>query len=160
MRSLILFFVALACYGQSCFTAVYEKTLAGAAGAASIQQPASPSKSASLIKLQLYGSVATTFTLEGAGIASTTLSTAIARTRPGDLTLPTVQFYTDSNAAAPATVINKYVLAAGETKAVSFEDPNIRAKPGLLHRSPAINYTVRSDSITGDIKVTFLWCEE
>src|SRR5215213_1407612 len=116
MKILILLIAACSSmFADSYFTAVYEASPSGAAVATSLQHPVAPLKSARLLAIQVYASVATTFEFEVGGTATTTESTAISHVPRGQTTRPTLRFFTASNASDNSTNINKVVLAAGDT---------------------------------------------
>jgi hypothetical protein len=159
MKHIILLLIAAASLpAQGIYTKVYEKTLAGAAGATTIQQPTSPSKTAHLIGIQLYSSVDATFELE-ATTAATGSSTNGVPTTPSYTPVSTVVHYADSNAADNSTNINKYTVPGGTTTGAMFLDGhgNSTAK---LSRTAGQNFTIRSNSITGNIRVTWMWMED
>jgi hypothetical protein len=163
MKKAVLALLALCSLGhaETFYTAVYEKTLSAAAGATSLQQPAAPTKGARLIAVQVYSSVAATFEIEAGGTATTTASTAIATVPLGQNIGATLKFFTDSNASDTSTNVNKLVNGAGATQTISFADGAKAGEIiGLIPRVANVNYTVRSSSITGDIKVTWFWAEE
>ena len=162
MKRLLLLFLPLCLSAQTYyFTALYEATLAGTAGVTSIQQSASPDKSGRLIGVQMYSSVAATFTFEQGNKATATASSASASVPVGQTIRPTLLFFIGSNSPAATQPINKYVLAAGETKTVMFTEGSAGGSfIGAISRAPYANYTVRSSVLTGDIKVTWFWSEE
>lgn len=162
MRLLILALIAsTGAFADSYFTHIYEKTLSAAAGAVTLQQPAVPLKSGRLIGVQVKSSVAATFTIESSLPATTTASTAISNTQLGDTTKATFLVFDDSNATDATPEINSVDVAAAETKTILFNpDPLTGDSPGKISASPNVAYTVRSNSITGDIKVTLFWSEK
>jgi hypothetical protein len=151
---------ALAQPYSATYTALYEKTVSAAAAVTSLQQPTSPSRAIKLIGVQIYCSVQCQPTVEFAGSASATASTAITSTSPSLTTPPTALFYTDSNATAPSVPMNKYVVPAGATQVISFIDERLGVSNTVLTRVAGQNVTVRTDSITGNVKVTWFWREE
>jgi hypothetical protein len=142
------------------FTALYEASPSGAAVATSLQQPATATRAIRIVGAQLYCSVACTITLEAAAAATATESTAISK-MPGQTENATARFFTASNAVAPSVAINKYVVAAGNTMTVTFtEGADEGDTVGALPRIAGLNYTLRTSSITGDVKITWFWREE
>lgn len=135
------------------FTAIYEGSLSAAAGVATLQQPASPTKTITLLSLQLYCSVACTITLDAGGAASGS-TTAVRPTSPSQSEAATARWYSDSNASAASVAIAKYYLAAGETRKVEIAGNMILAK------APSQNFTLRSNAITGTANYLALYRED
>jgi hypothetical protein len=67
--------------------------------------------------------------------------------------------YADSNAADATNNINKYNVQGGTTVSVMFTDHDDNSA-SVLSRTAGQNFTIRSNSITGNIAVTWLWREE
>jgi hypothetical protein len=145
---------------KAVFTNTYEATKSAAAGVTTLQQPSSPTKNIRLAAVQIYCSVACTVSFEAAGAATATLSTATANTQPKSTTAATALVYHDSDAAAPSAPISKIVMPAGDTKTLRFNIvPNVDST-GAIPKAAGANYTVRTSSITGDVKVTWFWWED
>ena len=162
MKRLLLLFLPLCLSAQtSYFTALYDTTLAGAAGVSSIQQPPTPQKTARLIGFEVYSSVDTVLTLEQGNKATSTASSAIAPIPVGQTMPPTLLFFIASNSPAATTPINKWRLTGGTSKTVMFTEGSGSGTPiANIGRVPNSGYTLRSSATTGDFTVTWFWSEE
>jgi hypothetical protein len=164
MKRLALF-LAAACVSLNAqsgptFTKVYSVSPSGAAAVSSLQQPSDPTKTVVLLGVSVYCSVACTADLEAAG-AATGSSTNGTRTAPGDLTVSTALHFAASNASAPSEPISTVVIAAGTDKQPDCTIGRIDGKSNCyLTRKAGLNFTIRTSSITGDVKITWLWREE
>lgn len=152
----VLLFAAFA-QAQLVYTAVYEVNLPGTAGATTIQQPASPTRNARLIAVKVYSSAAATVTLEHTGTAATTTASTSITKRPGVSTSPTLAYYTASNAGT-GSAWDIAVIPGGSEKVWECTDEN-KSWCGLLPKLAGANWTVRFASMTGDVKVTWMWTE-
>lgn len=143
------------------YTKVYEVTVSAAAAVSTLQQPSSPTKTAHLLGLQIYCSVACTATFEAAGAASTGTQSSGVPTSPSRTETSTIVHYAASNAAAATNPINKFKIAAGSEYPIGFTEgtDGIRSN-AILARTAGQNFTVRTDAITGDVKITWFWREE
>lgn len=139
------------------YTALYEATLSAAAGASTLQQQTSPYKTASLIGVQVYCSVACTWTFESTSGASGSSTNGVP-TSPGQTAVSSALHYSGSNASA-GTVINKVVYSGADTKTLNFLDA-LNKSNSVIGRTAGQGFTVRFTSMTGDVKVTWLWREE
>jgi hypothetical protein len=159
--AIILLAASLAAFAQRpVFSATYEATKSGAAGVSTLQQPATPTRNIRVFAAQVYCSVACTVTLEAAGAATATASTAMGNVVPGSAERPTAAFYTDSDASAASVPVNKIVIPAGDTKTVKCKDVPGQDTSCFIPKKAGLNYTVRTSSITGDVKVTWFWWED
>ena len=132
------------------FAAFKETTLSAAAEVITIQQPASGGKVVRIEAVEIWSDVAFVATFERDGTAAT--GTAIT---PSTVTYGTVTasaFHTSD--VGVGTVITKKEIPANTITPIVF--------PGGLYLSPtstAVNFTVRTASLTGDVKITIIWKE-
>lgn len=160
-RTLLAVLIALPLMAQRSdptFTGIYQATKSSAAGVTSLQQPSAPTKMVILEAIQLYCSVACIFTLDAGGAASGSTSST-TNTDPSKRAAATALLYNDSNASAATTAINVYPVAAGQTLPVYFTDITDKSRT-VLSRTAGQNITLRTNSITGDVKVTWMWREQ
>ncbi len=126
--------------------------LVGAAGVVTIQQPASGSKKVHFEAAMVYCSVACVIELERDGTAATaTAATEVALTPYGTATA----VGWSSSDVGNGTTINTIDVAAGSTVPIDLVGVMLAQGGGT-----AENFTLRSDSITGDIKMTIIWRED
>lgn len=160
MKLLILLAVSAVAWAQSnipTFTGVYTATLAAATGATTLQNAAAPTKGLLLQGLSIYCSAACTWTLDAGMVATATLGTT-ANVDPANTTAATARVYTASNAAAGVT-INTGVVGAGGTTTLTFLDPKGISNT-TIPKSTSVGITLRFASMTGDVKVTWMWREQ
>jgi hypothetical protein len=160
MKKYIIALAAFACTAsaQNIYTGLYEASPSAAAAVTTLQQPASPTRPLQLLGVQLYCSVDCIVTLEAAGAASGSVSAA-SHASPSQTTAATALFYKGSNAAAPSLPINKYVVLGGDTKTIGFTDLTGRSMT-IIGKAAGQNLTLRTGTMTGDVKFTWLWREE
>ncbi len=132
------------------FAAFKATSLAGAAEVITIQQPASDGKIIRIEAVEIWSDVACTATLERDGTAAT--GTAIT---PSVITYgsPSGNAFHTSDVGV-GTVITIKEISANVITPVPF--------PGGLYLAPtgtASNFTVRTSSITADVKITVVWRE-
>lgn len=134
------------------FTVWKATTLSGAAEVITIQQPASGGRRIFVELFNLYCSVACVITWEQNGTAAT--ATALARNTigPSDFS-PTVTAWSGSNVGA-GTTLQVFRLSAAESKSLNMEGVFMQGS------STATNYSLRTDSITGDVEIFIRWREE
>jgi hypothetical protein len=155
---LSVLFLAAVAQAQPVYTAIYEDaTLSSAAGVTTIQQPAAPKKKARLIGVKVYSSAEVVVTLEHSGTAATTTASTSITRQPGVNELPTLLFYTASNAGA-GQVWDKTTIPAGTEKTWGCLDEE--AWCGTMPKTVGMNWTVRSASMTGTLRVTWMWAEQ
>lgn len=134
------------------FSVYKATTLSGAAEVVTIQQPASGSKKVHFAAAMVYCSVACVIEIERDGTAATgTAATEVALTPYGTATA--VGWHTSD--VGNGTTINTFDVAAGSTVTVDLVGVMLAQGGGTGE-----NLTLRSDSITGDIKITIVWRED
>lgn len=145
----LLAVAGIACAQQANYTAYREASLSAAAEAVTIQQPASPTRTAYITGAWIYCSVACVVTLEHSGSAATTTSFTPTAATPG-IGASTIMAFHTSNVGS-GTVVSKYDLGAGETKSL--------AMTAVLPMVANSNMTFRIASITGSVRITWMWNE-
>lgn len=149
--AVLLLLLSVSCFGQApTYTAFYESNLTASATALTIQQPATPLRTARIVGAMVYCSAACTITLEHATTGATTTALAGAAVSPG-YSAPTILARRDSNVAA-GTVVTKYTVGAGETKAIE--------SAMVLQLAANYSMTLRSAVMTGTVRITWVWTEE
>lgn len=134
------------------FSVYKATTLAGAAEVVTIQQPASDSKKVHFEAVQVYCSVACVIEIERDGTAATgTALTSVALTPYGTATA--TAWHTSD--VGNGTTISTFNVTAGQTVTVDLTGVMLAQGGGTGE-----NLTLRSDSITGDIKITTFWRED
>lgn len=129
---------------------VYKATsLSGAAEIVTIQQLAAAGKLIKVESVDVYCSVACVVTLELDGTAAT--GTALTPTTITTGTAVADAFHTSD--VGVGTVVSKKHVTAGQTLPINM------GYATLPTGSTANNFTVRTDSITGDVKITIVWTE-
>lgn len=150
-RLILLLAVCLPAFSQYAdYTAFDERNLTAAAGAVTIQQPASPTRTARIRGASIYCSVACTATLEHNTTGATTTAFATSSASPG-LAASTILARHTSNVAV-GTVVNKYSVSAGETKVID--------STMILQPTAGLSFTLRVATMTGTIRITWQWVEE
>lgn len=136
--------------GRTAGIYTYEKatTLAAATERVTLHFPTGSSKTVYLIGATIYSSVATTYTVERDGTAPTT--TAVT---PGELNSGTAGLiiaYHTSNVGA-GTTIKTYNIAASEEQRIELGYKTLKAGKNL---------TIRTASMTGNVRIFLQWREE
>ena len=134
------------------FSVFKKTTLAGAAEVITIQQPASGSKKVYFEFVQVHCTVAAVVEIERDGAAATaTALTAVDASKRGSVTATA---WSGSDVGA-GTKISEFDVAAGSTVTVNMDGYMLAPGGGTGE-----NLTLRSDSITGGIKITIVWRED
>jgi hypothetical protein len=133
------------------FVAYREATLVAAAEVVTIQQPATAPANVWFDGLSVYCSVACAFTLERNGTAATATEITPAAITPG-LAAKAKAFH--GSDVGTGTVIARYVVPAGATVPVSVRGMKLRWNGGTGE-----NLTIRTDAISGDVKILVRWGE-
>ena len=134
------------------FSVFKKTTLAGAPEIITIQQPASGSKKVYFEFVQVHCTVAAVIEIERDGAAATaTALTAVDASKRGSVTATA---WSGSDVGAGAK-ISEFDVAAGQTVTVNMDGYMLAPGGGTGE-----NLTLRSDSITGDIKITIVWRED
>ena len=136
---------------QKIYTASRETTLSGAAETVTIQQPATNSGQHFFIDgAAVYCSVDCVVTVERNGTAATSTAFTPTPLNPGVIAAKAQAFHT-SNVGA-GTLIGKYRVPAGSEKVIQLRGLRLRAN----YRD---NLTVKTDSITGTVRILVKWAE-
>lgn len=151
-RLALLLLLAASAFAQSNVYSIFrEEALSSAATALTIQQPASPSKNATILAAMVYCSAATTVTLEHSGTAASSNEITPDANTPGS-TAATIRAFSGSNVGVGTTKA-KYSCAAGQTIPLEFSGT-------ALIRTAAANYTLRIASMTGTVYLFWMWRED
>lgn len=135
----------------STFSAYKSTSLSGAAETLTIQKAvATVSRNFQFLSATMYCSVACTIELETAGTVAS--GTALTPTPLRFGTAAVAEAYHTSN-VGNGTTISEYVLAAGEQKSIGLNAVYWAGSSGLK------NLTLRTDSITGTVKLGIVWSE-
>jgi hypothetical protein len=151
-RLLLLALLALPLVAQERAYVVWrEATLSSSAEAVTIQQPANPTRLVRFSAVTAFCSAACTITLERGGTAAT--STALtSNALSADTSAATALAFHTSNSSG-ATVLSKFDIAAGGSLTLDL-------KRLRLPTSPSANVTLRTNSLTGSVRIGFTWQEE
>lgn len=130
-----------------------EGTLATAAFVVTIQQPATKARTITLESATIYCSVACNPALEVNGTAATaTAGSPFAVNMIASPATPLALPFTASNVGS-GTVVFRYPITAGAVITIP--------KSGLsLARTAGQNFTFRSDSISGNYRISVMWSEQ
>lgn len=143
-RILLLLALALPAFAQE-YAATEQVTLAGAAEAFTVQQPATGARQVRFRGAYVACSAACTITLERNGTAATTTSATPAQINP-DLASPSKAVaFTGSNVGV-GTVIANYGIAAGGF--ITIDLTGMR----FIGNGTGQNLTLRTNSITGTVQ--------
>jgi hypothetical protein len=152
IRLLLLILAWLPCQAQIYYTATKTTSLNAGPEVITVQAPttaAGMTKNIQLVGASITCSVACTATLERDGTAATgtTLaSTALLKSSPA----ATTTAWSSSNVGT-GTVLSNYSIAAGATLPVDLSSKWLA--------SAGENVTIRTNSITGTVYITFMWIE-
>ena len=133
------------------YTAYYKFTPSESAAVLTVQQPAGASFNLQFVGAYVYCSVACEITLERNGTAASTTSFTPSPVNPNGYAATAVA-YRDSNVGT-GTVIAKYVLAAGTDKTIDLSGTRCKFGSGVE------NLTLRSASVTGEVRMLVQWGE-
>jgi hypothetical protein len=155
MRTILcLFALASAAMAQNTHSASKATTLSGAAEVVTIQGNAAANvrlaKQITFVGFDVYCSVDCTITLERDGIVATSTPLTPAATN-SELPAATAQAFSSSNVGV-GTVIGQYRISAGGTLPIKLT--------GKFLYLGGENLTIRSNSITGEIRINVQWNEE
>lgn len=135
------------------YSAQCDMTLSAAAGACTIQQPASGSNKVRLISATIYCAVDCSLTQRRDGTAATaTAATVEALTNKSDTAKATV--FSASNVGAGSVAVKPLTITAGIETNIPY--PNTVY---LIGDGTTKNYTWSVGSMTGQYKVTVIWEE-
>ncbi len=134
-------------------TVPYTDSPSASASVLTLQQPATNSRKVQVLWAHINCSVACVVELERNGTAAT--STAATEIGTTDITVtPATNAFTDSD-VGNGTTIDTFTIAAETTIAVDLTVYNI----WLIGDGTDKNLTLRSDSITGTVRMTIGWRE-
>ena len=159
MRYLVLLLTTALTIGsaqrfENRFTLIKTTTLAAASEKLTVQQPASGAKSVFLLSASVYCSVACTATMTRDGTAATTTAlTPVAISGIGAPATTTTGYHT-SNVGAGTTISVAHVIPAGATVVFDLSGIHLRGN------GTAKNFSIATNSITGDAKIQIIWREE
>ena len=135
------------------FTVQFDDSPAAGASVLTIQQPATGSLTVEALWAKVYCSVDCVITLERSGTAATaTAATEVGTT--ASTSTATVTAFSDSD-VGNGTTVDKYTIEAGKEIAVDLTAYNL----WLIGNGTTKNITLRSDSITGTVRMTLAWRE-
>lgn len=129
----------------------YEKatTLSGTAEVVTIHLAAGSQRTVTFIAASVYCSVACTATIERNGVAPTaTVGAPSGDWAGGSIVASAVPYYS-SNVGSP-TVGKTYSIDAGQERAINMTNVGLRAGQ---------NITIRTSSITGNVRIFLEWRE-
>lgn len=129
----------------------YAATLSSAAGVVTVQQPASGGRNVQFVWASLYSSVACAYTFERDGTAATMTAGTVAKINP-DIRNATATVFTASDVGA-GTNLGNHGLAAGAEQPFNLDDKTLHGD------GTAINFTIRTAAISGDVKIVIAWKE-
>ena len=132
------------------YVAYREATKAGAAEVVTVQQAAKGTRTVHLDAASVYCSVDCVVSVERNGTAAT--GTALTRTPVNTATAATATAWHTSNAGT-GTVLAKYLVTAGTDKKIGLRGVVLR------QTAPGENVTIRTASITGDVRIVVRWGE-
>ena len=135
------------------YTATCTLTLSAAAGACTIQQPASGSATVQLVAAYIESTAAITFTQERNGTAATATSATVRAVNPDISDSARTLVYTASNVGSGTTITDAISIAASGNVTLDLTDIQMRGN------GTSKNYTVRVASATATVKVMLKWRE-
>lgn len=139
-------------FAEARYTVTHQATLSNAAGVVTIQQPASGAYNVAIEYIYLSCSVTCNYTVERDGTAATaTSATPVPMT--SDAPAAQALVFTASNVGTGS------VLAPGTVSAGNFVTLEGDGMNMSYTRGTATNYTIRTNAISGDVKVVFKWKE-
>lgn len=152
MKRLALFALALliAPTGKTAGIYTYERASSPSASAevVTLHFPTGSSKTMYLIGATIYSSVATTYTVERDGTAPTTTPVIPAELNSGTAGL--IVAYHTSNVGS-GTTVKTYNIAASEEQRIELGYKTLKAGK---------NITIRTASMTGNVRIFLQWREE
>lgn len=133
------------------YSATCNATLSSAATACTVQQPASGAQNVRLVRAQVYCSVACSITQERNGTAATATAVTIKLVNPDKTDAATAKAWSASDVGV-GTALSTLPLPAG-LSSITFDGVY------LIGSGTAKNYTIRTNSITGDVTIVIQWEE-
>ena len=137
------------------FTASRQHSPSGSAVVVTLQQPAASSHIVEPLWAKVYSTVAISVEIERDGTAATaTAETEVNTSSAGTVLTGAATVFYDSD-AGNGTTVDTYDLAAKETIWINLKDYNLK----LIGDGTTNNITLRSDSVTGTVRLTISWRE-
>ena len=147
--------LSLSLAGQSLrrnrFSTYKETTLSSAAEAVTIQQPSSSARVVYFELANIYCSVACTVELERGGTAATT--TALSTVAVGNQGQSSRANAFHTSDVGNGSTVTEFDVAAGETMSVDLSGMILEGA------DTTENVTFRTNTISGDVKITVVWWE-
>lgn len=134
------------------YVALKTTTLSATAETVTVQQPASGAKDVYFVDALVHSSVAATLTIERDGTAATTTTLTPVKTNSWIPTATATAFHT-SNAGSGTAVSNAIDIPANTNVTIDLSSFN------LLGAGTAKNLTLKTNSITGTVKIRIKWEE-
>lgn len=136
------------------FSASYNVALSSSAGVLTLQMPASGAPRVQFLGLSVTCSAACTFTIEANGTAASSTPLTIRNVNPSNPNARStlITAWSNSNVGV-GTVIKNYRLDAAGT--MTFNMQNVQ----MQGNGTSVNYTIRSNSFTGQFVVNVDWAE-
>ncbi len=135
------------------FTITRTKSLSAAASVMTVQQPAADSNTVEAIWAKIYSDVAVTVELERNGTAATATAETEVGTNANSPTPAAVGWY-DSD-VGNGTTIDTFDIVAYGTLSVDLK----AYKLYLTGDGTGTNFSLRSSSVTGNVRITICWRE-
>lgn len=151
--------IAVLGYGQprasNLYTATCTLSLSAAAGACTIQQPASDARNVQFYRAYVTSTVDVYLTQERNGAAATATATTRRPVNPDvqDAAKATAFTSSDVGVGTLITAADAVFVPASGDKTLVLEDIQMRGA------GTSKNYTVRTSSVTGTVKITISWRE-
>ena len=157
-RLLAFLFVVGICHAQipsrhHTYTVTREHTLSASAGVVTIQQPASSSNTVEVRWVKLHSNIALTVELERDGTAATATAETEVGTNTNAPTQAAVAWY-DSD-VGNGTTIETIDMVGDVTYAIDLTAYRVY----LIGDGTGVNFSVRTASGTGTVRITVCWRE-
>ena len=135
------------------YTVQYDDSPSAGASVLTVQQPAASANSVEAVWAHIYCSVDCVVELERDGTAASTTGATEVGTSTNSPTQTATAFY-DSN-VGNGTTVDKFTIPAEQTLAINLSAYKI----WLIGVGTTKNFTLRTDSITGTVRMTMSWRE-
>ena len=135
------------------FTVTRTKALSGAATVMTVQQPAASANNVQAQWIKIFTDVAVTVELERDGTAATATGETEVGTSP-DSPTPTATAFYDSD-VGNGTTVDTFDLPADTMLVADL----LRYEIYLMGNGTGINFSLRSSSVTGNVRITICWSE-
>jgi hypothetical protein len=134
-------------------TVVYADTPAASASVLTVQQPATGANEVEAVFAHIYCSVACVVELERDGTAATATGATEVGTTSSTLT-PAATAFTGSD-VGNGTTVDTFTIVADSVLVVDLTAYRL----WLIGNGTSKNFTLRTDSITGTVRMTIVWRE-